>query len=271
MGGLSTVEGSSPYSGWNPSLGTTAPVNPADTSPYSGYNPANPSAPPGGPGPVTPTAAPTPTTGGPARPTSSPAGATDPNAGLMPANPDPSVWGHGAFNYWTLAELGTEQVLGGRQAGGYAAALDKATAPALQGYAGFLKEMTSADPGARMAAAGPGVTAITKQQEAARKDIAANVPRGGAADYLTGMSYIQQASDIGNLIDQAWLSAEQQQGQFGEWGVGATERALALKQSGLASGAVTVGEAVGMKRATQAANQDAAAQLVAELAMLAFM
>ena len=209
-------------------------------------------------------AAPAPAAG----PVSAPAPA---DTGLLPAPPDPEQWGHGTFGYWTLAELGTEQVQGARRAGEYASALDKLTSPALTGYSKFLEQMTDPDSAARMAAAGPGVAAITKQQEAARRNIESALPRSGAKDYLTSLSYIQQAGDIGSLLDQAWLQAEEARGKFGEWGVSAAQRNLLLEQSGLAGGVGTTEAAVGMKRETQAANQQAVADLVQTLAAIAFM
>ena len=40
----------------------------------------------------------------------------------------------------------------------------------------------------------------------------ANMPRGGAQDYLTGESYTAEASDLGKLIENAFTGAESAKG-----------------------------------------------------------
>jgi hypothetical protein len=165
--------------------------------------------------------------------------------------------GNGTFGYMTLAGLGNEQQTLALDALGQAENISGITSPALTGYAQFLNAMTSSDPATRTAAAAPAIQTEEQQQSKARQNIAANTPRGGAQNYLEGQSYIQEAGDISGFINNAWLSAEQQQGQLGEWGTQATQQGLGLSESGLGGAAGTTGSALNLKYGVKSANEAA--------------
>jgi len=169
------------------------------------------------------------------------------------ANPtyNSSPGGGGSFGYMTLAGVGTQQQYNAGVQNAYALALNNMTAPELASYTQYLNQMTSADPTQRFAAVAPGAQGVAQQQQAARANIA-NLPRGGANSYLTGESYIQEASDIGNLINNAYTTAQQQKGQLGEFGVQGTEAGFGTANSALANSASTIGAAVGQKGLQQA-------------------
>jgi len=119
-----------------------------------------------------------------------------------------------------------------------------------------------------MAAQATNIQTEEKQQTAARAAIS-TLPRGGAQDYLSGQSYIQQASDIGTLLDQAWNQAETAKGQLG-----LTEEQLALQslstaQSGFSVGGSIQGGALDIKNNMAAANQASIANDIGMLASLA--
>lgn len=169
-------------------------------------------------------------------------------------NPNPSGGPAGPYGYMTLAGVGTQQGYNAGVENNYALALNQMTAPELASYTQYLNQMTSADPTQRMAAVAPAAQSVAQQQEQARKNIA-NLPRGGANSYLTGESYIQESSDIGSLINQAYTQAQQQKGQLGEFGVQATESGFNVANAALSESAGTIGQAVGLKQNQQAANQ----------------
>lgn len=185
-------------------------------------------------------------------------------------NPNPTGSSGGSFGYMTLAGMGNQQAYNAGVQNSYALGLGRYLAPELAGYTSFLNNMTSADPMTRLATVAPQAEAVSQQQAQARQNIK-NLPRGGAQDYLLGQSYIQQSSDIGNLINNAWLQAQQQRGQLGEFGVQATEAGLALANSALSGAASTTNAAVAAKQGKQAANQQTATSAAETIAMMLAM
>jgi hypothetical protein len=207
-------------------------------------------------------------TGGTVSPTSG-LGATV--AGGQPFGPYPGApppKGGGTFGYMSLSGMGIDQYVLSEEEQRYAEALGQLSGPALQSYSTFLKQMTSSDPNTRFAAVAPGVEGITSQQEAARRNIQ-QMPRGGGQEYLTGESYIKQASDVGTLIDQAWLSAEEQQGQFGEWGVAAAQAGLSEEERMLQGAAGTTTAALDFKYGQKAAHDAMVMQALESIAAAA--
>ena len=174
----------------------------------------------------------------------------------------------GTFGYMTLASTGVEAINTGRQADVLGQELSAAGGKELTDYQKYLDKMTSTDPSTRMAAQATNIQTEEKQQTAARAAIS-TLPRGGAQDYLSGQSYIQQASDIGTLLDQAWNQAETAKGQLG-----LTEEQLALQslstaQSGFSVGGSIQGGALDIKNNMAAANQALIANDIGMLASLA--
>jgi hypothetical protein len=143
------------------------------------------------------------------------------------------------------------------------------TTPSLEKYIATENQMLSTDPTKRMAAVAPQVQQTIQQQNAARQSIAASTPRGGAQDYLMSQSYIQQASEIGNLMDQAWNQALQAQGQIGEWGAGTTLSALGAAESGMAGAAATTADVVADKWKVQQQHEQDVKQAIEMAAMIA--
>ena len=101
----------------------------------------------------------------------------------------------------TAAYYGTAEATQG-------ATLSAAADQNLNAYTNLLTEGISSDPTVRMAQAAPGITAQEQQTQSALQNIA-SLPRGGAQDYLAGQAYISEASNVSDLINQAYIGARE--------------------------------------------------------------
>lgn len=178
---------------------------PSASSGYS-YNPASPndqappSTPPYYPAPTSPVVSGTvQNTGAPGSGTSGPPGS--PAAGTL--------------GYESLVPYAGNAAYQGNAESTQAKSITAAGDQNINAYTKLLQEGISSDPTVRVAQAAPGIQAAESQTNQAVKNIS-TLPRGGAQDYLTGQAYISEASNVGNLIDQAYNSDISALGQLGQ-------------------------------------------------------
>ena len=172
------------------------------------------------------------------------------------------------LNYNSLAGVGVQALNTANQAEQAAQGLSSAGAENLGTYQSILNAELSKDPSARMAVQAPNIQANEQQTQSALTSLS-SLPRGGDQDYLKGEAYIQEASDIGSLLDQVWNSAVQQEGALGTSETQLASQELQLAQNGLATGSSIYGGALKVKNGIAAGNQATVSNDMGELAMLA--
>ena len=161
----------------------------------------------------------------------------------------------------TAAYYGTAEATQG-------ATLSAAADQNLNAYTNLLTEGISPDPTVRMEQASSGITAQEQQTQSALQNIA-SLPRGGAQDYLAGQAYISEASNVSDLINQAYSADLSALGQLGvqeaQMGLSGYNAAVVAESVG---GSIT-GGAINLRNSMAAANQASISNDIASLATLA--
>ena len=144
----------------------------------------------------------------------------------------------GRLGYESLIPFANTAAYYGSAEGQQGATLSNAADQNLNAYTTLLRQGISSDPTVRMAQAAPGIKAQEQQTQQALNSIA-TLPRGGAADYLSGQAYISEASNVSDLINQAY---NQDLAAIGNLGV--TEAQQGLAGYNAAVGAESVGGSI---------------------------
>jgi hypothetical protein len=195
-------------------------------------------------------------------------GATSTSYGGYPASAPGGNPSSNGLNYNSLAGVGVQALNTANQADVAAQGLSSAGASNLGAYQSTLNAELSTDPSARMAVQAPNIQADEQQTQSALTSLS-SLPRGGAQDYLKGEAYIQEASDVGTLLDQAWNSAATATGALGTTETQLASQELQLAQTGISTGASIYGGALNVKNNIAAGNQASVSNDIGELAMLA--
>jgi hypothetical protein len=243
---------------------STAPPTPTASAPPPGYaynSPASANGPVGAPAPAPQPIAYQPAAGisGVPQQTGAPGSGTTGPPGTPPA---------GTLGYESLIPYAGNAAYAGNEENTQAQSITQAGDQNINAYTAALQAGISSDPTVRTAQAAPGIQAAEAQTAAAEQNIA-TLPRGGAQNYLAGNAYISEASNVGDLIDQAYNSDLTALGNLGtqEAQLGlAGEQADVSAQSTAAS---ITGGAVSGHNAQKAADESSIATDIESLAGLA--
>jgi hypothetical protein len=99
--------------------------------------------------------------------------------------------------------------------------------PELSQFSNWLNQLTSPDATARMTAAAPQISDITKQTQGYERSLA-NLPPGGQKNYLQALGYQNQATSVANLLTSEFAQAEAAKGALGQWAVPAEYQGMGL-------------------------------------------